>query len=95
MGYGEYSGGGSVEWRTEHGNHHHSHASSHGASGKDNDPPKGSNGRFHVIVNGVQVANIDLDTGHVVIVWGRHIDEVRPDKRNVPMPPIDEYPQAR
>ncbi len=64
MGYGEFGGGGSVDWRVVHGDH--------GQKGKDKDPqpPKGS-GTFRVYINGstTPIATTPVDGGSVRVVW--------------------------
>jgi hypothetical protein len=72
MGYGEFGGNGSVICAR--------------CVGKDREPRRGTGGRFIVQVNGQIVANVDLDTSRILIVWGRTRFEDIPDgTRNVPM----------
>lgn len=83
MGYGEFGGGGSVDWRVVHEN-------GAGKGGKDNDPAKG--GTMAVFVNGLKLAEVDADTSRIVVVWGRHIDagaDAEPAKTNIKMRPYD------
>ena len=63
MGYGEYGGGGSVEWRIVHGDKKQ--------KGKDKDPQpvKGTGGQFKVYVDGLLVGSAAVDTGTVLVVW--------------------------
>ena len=69
MGQGEFGGGGSVEWEVRNGNGHSGGGNKHVCKGKDNDPAPGSGGKFTVFVNGVQLAQVPVDGGKVVITW--------------------------
>ena len=86
MGYGEFGGTGSVTWRIEHGDGEHGQGHPGGGQGKDREPRKGSNGRFLVVVNGVTVANVDVDTRRILVIWGRHnLTNVPDAEKNVAM----------
>ena len=89
MGYGEFGGGGSVGWQVIHG------SGNLIDKAKDPDPALGSGGRFVVFVNGVKVADVGVDEGHIVILWGRHVTDPNapnpPETRNVPLD-VRNYP---
>jgi hypothetical protein len=86
MGYGEFGGNGSVIWRIEHGDGEHGHGHNGGGQGKDKEPKKGTGGRFLVVVNGVTVADVDVDTSRILLIWGRHnLDNVPEARQNVTM----------
>ncbi len=74
MGYGEFGGGGSVDWEIVHGNGNNGSGHKHGGKGKDDDPPKGSKGVFTIeVYGGGPVQNLgpyDLDTSRIVLRWG-------------------------
>jgi hypothetical protein len=75
MGYGEFLGGGSVDWNITHGKGKHGAADYAGGKGHDEDPPKGA--RFFVYVDGVPVKTSKPD-GTVLVAWGGEIDEHTP-----------------
>ena len=86
MGYGEFGGNGSVIWQVNHGDGEHGGGNSGRCTGKDREPRRGTQGRFRVYVNGVEMANVDLDTSRILIVWGNTTLTDIPDAdRNVPM----------
>ena len=96
MGYGEFGGGGSVDWRVVHGNGRNGFGHIGGGHGHDNDPPKNSGGRFVVVVNGVVIADTWVDDGRILVLWGSHIEGPTPDKRNVKIvpPPDSSVPET-
>ena len=75
MGYGEFLGGGSVDWNISHGKGRTGSADHHGGKGHDEDPPKGA--QFFVFVDGVAVKPSKAD-GNVLVAWGGDIDENTP-----------------
>ena len=74
MGYGEFGGGGSVEWRVVHSSGNNGKGDKHGGNGKDDDPPKSGKGIFMLQVNGPGAGNtygpFDVDTTRILITWG-------------------------
>lgn len=94
MGYGEYIGGGSVDWRVVHGNGGGATPTPHGGRGRDLDPPTGDGGRFLVYVNGVEVANVDCDTGRIVVLWGSHVPGSSLGQPENPAPSVANIEQA-
>ena len=84
MGYGEFDGGGSVEWEVDNGDPDFASAKPNGkgANGKDKKPKKGDGGRMAVWVNGVKLADVDCDTCRVVVAWGDNANNDIPDKTN-------------
>jgi hypothetical protein len=87
MGYGEFGGNGSVIWRVIHGDGHDGHGDGTGGWGHDKKPTRAQNGRFKVIVNGVQLANVDVNTSRIVILWDGHTeaDVLKAGDENVAM----------
>ena len=75
MGYGEFVGGGSVDWTIKHGKGKSGTANDKGGKGHDDDPPKG--GKFFVWVDAVKVPASQPD-GNVLVAWGPGIDENTP-----------------
>lgn len=62
MGYGEFGGGGSVDWRVVHGNKDQ--------KGKDRDPlPAKGSGKFRIYMNDRFLDETDVDGGTVRVVW--------------------------
>ena len=86
MGLVEVGGNGSVIWRVAHDEGEFGFANVKGGYGKDSQPRKGSGGRFTLVVNGVALADIDVDTSRILILWGRHTLKNVPDAtKNVAM----------
>ena len=88
MGYGEFGGNGSVIWNIQHedGDYVHKHGVKDGGHGKDKEPKKGTGGKFTIVVNGIQLASVDMDTSRVLVMWGNsNSDNVKDAKKNVPM----------
>lgn len=88
MGYVEVGGNGSVIWNIEHddGDYVQKKGVKDGGHGKDKNPAKNTGGTFIVMINGVEMAPIDLDTSKIVVTWGKHTPSTVPDgKKNVPM----------
>ena len=88
MGSVEVGGNGSVIWEVDNGDGDFvwKKGTKEGARGKDKHPKKGTGGRFTVIVNGVKLAEVDLDTSKIVILWGDStIETVQNAGINVPM----------
>ena len=63
MGYGEFGGGGSVDWIVVHSDKKQK------GKDKDPDPPKGSGGKFYVLVDHSIVLTLDTDGHDVMVVW--------------------------
>jgi hypothetical protein len=76
MGYGEFLGGGSVDWNITHGKGKTGSGNDKGGKGHDDDPPKG--GRFFVYIDGVLVKPTSKPDGKVLVAWGASIDENTP-----------------
>ena len=88
MGFVEVGGNGSVIWNIEHddGDRVDKKGAKDGAHGKDKEPKKGAGGTFTIMVNGIQLATVDLDTSRILIIWGKsNADNVPNAKKNVPM----------
>jgi hypothetical protein len=88
MGSIEVGGNGSVIWDIDHGDgdYVYKKGNKDGGRGKDKEPKKGTGGKFTVIVNGVQLAQVDLDTSKIVILWGNStVESVENAGVNVPM----------
>jgi hypothetical protein len=86
MGYGEFGGTGSVSWRIEHGDGDHGVGHPNGGHGKDKKPTTEANGRFLIVVNGVTVANVDVNTSRILVIWDGHtLDDVPDARKNVRM----------
>ena len=83
MGYGEYSGGGSVEWVVKHSNGHHGTANEHGGFGRDR-APLVPGGRFQLIVRNNRTGQVllsksyDVDDTSIEVRWDRHLLEPAP-----------------
>src|SRR5262245_59936881 len=87
MGYGEYGGGGSVNWKVHQGGSHNAQLEPGGnpkkAGGNDDGP--GPNDTFTVYVNGVILAVADIATSRISVVWEGGPQPGNP-ARNVAMP---------
>jgi hypothetical protein len=89
MGYGEFGGGGSVNWTVAQGGSPGHNAQVDPGNPKragGNDDGVAANARFTVYVNGVQVADADIATSRIVVVWP---GQPQPPNtvQNVPMEP--------
>ena len=87
MGYGEFGGGGSVNWLVKHGGNRNPQTdtgtpNTKRAGGNDNSV---GNGKFTVYVNGVKLIEADIATSRVLVVWTGGPQPDDPDQ-NVPMP---------
>jgi hypothetical protein len=77
MGYGEFLGGGSVDWSITHGKGKTGSGNDQGGKGHDDDPPKG--GRFFVYIDGALVKPpSSKPDGKVLVAWGEGLDENTP-----------------
>jgi len=84
MGYGEFGGGGSVNWTVAQGGNNSAKidpTNPKRAGGNDS----AGNGRFTVYVNGVIVADADIATSRILVVWQGGPQPGGADQ-NVPMP---------
>jgi hypothetical protein len=84
MGYGEFGGGGSVNWTVAQGGNNNAKidpGNPKRAGGNDS----AGNGTFKVYVNGVIVAEADIATSRILVVWEGSPQPGNPGQ-NVPMP---------
>jgi hypothetical protein len=78
MGYGEFGGTGSVDWRVRHSN-----------GRRHNDRDEDTATIIGVFINGVKIAEVDAKTSRVLVVWGFHLaPDQEPNKKNVRMEPL-------
>jgi len=69
VGYGEFGGGGSVDWEVVHGDGDNASGGKHGGKGKDKHPKKGSGGVFTVKLNGITQFSAPLDSSKILVLW--------------------------
>ena len=62
MGYGEFVGGGSVNWRIGHADKKEKH-------GEDAVPKKGGAGRFRILVDGKEIGSPPVDGTTIRVEW--------------------------
>ena len=79
MGFGEYSGGGSVIWRIQHGKYET--GKEHG-KGVDIDAPN-DHGMFTVVVDGEVVARKPIKTSKVYVIWSPDDENTVPGLKHV------------
>jgi hypothetical protein len=85
MGYGEFGGGGSVNWLVKHGGSHNPHTDMGTPKRAGGNDSSQGNGKFTVYVNGVKLAEVDIATSRILVVWPTGPQPDDPDD-NVPMP---------
>jgi hypothetical protein len=85
MGYGEFGGGGSVNWTVAQGGAHNAQIDpGNPKRAGGNDDSAAANDKFTVYVNGVKLAEADVATGRILVVWPRGPQPGNPEQ-NLPM----------
>ena len=88
MGYGEFGGGGSVNWKVHQGGTHNAQlepGTSNPKKAGGNDDSPDDDDKFTVYVNGVKLAEADIATSRILVVWP-HGPQPNNSDKNVSMP---------
>ena len=69
MGYGEFGGGGSVNWTVAQAGSHNAQVDPGNPKRAGGNDDSVGNGKFTVYVNGVKLVDADIATSRILVVW--------------------------